>query len=368
MVKYHFSFMHLDNLDSQLPHHDYACAPRSDAEKLAAALERIAKLEEEVRKLKEEKFGLHKIQNDDYLTKFYTGFHSYKMFNDFFDSIKDHAAEMITYLQNKRLNTEQTKTLCARKQAKLSLKEQLFLFLHKVRLGSLDQDLADKFGVAQSTVSRNTVTWANFLYCILGSQNIWPSKQQLQEHIPKAFVPRYENVRVVLDCTELRVQSPSSLVMNSELYSNYKTTTTMKCLIGITPWGAISFVSNLYSGSISDKAITRCSGILDLLEAGDEVMADKGFVIDDLLEPKGCKLVIPHFLASKGQFTAEENAANAAVTNVRVHVERAIRRIKEYHIFDGIIPLTLAGSVNQLWAVCSLLTNFQGPLIRSSVA
>ena len=34
----------------------------------------------------------------------------------------------------------------------------------------------------------------------------------------------------------------------------------------------------LYTGGISDKKITRCSGVLDLLEAGDSVMADKGLI------------------------------------------------------------------------------------------
>ena len=35
-------------------------------------------------------------------------------------------------------------------------------------------------------------------------------------------------------------------------FSNYKNTNTFKGLIGITPTGDVSFVSHLYSGSISD--------------------------------------------------------------------------------------------------------------------
>ena len=103
---------------------------------------------------------------------------------------------------------------------------------------------------------------------------------------------------------------------------------------------------------------------MDLLEPGDLVMADKGFVIDDLLTKKQCSLVIPNFLMQKGQFSAAEAEQNKIIlSNLRVHVERANRRFKEFHLFDAIIPLNLAGSVNQLWAVACLLTNFQGPLI-----
>ena len=34
---------------------------------------------------------------------------------------------------------------------------------------------------------------------------------------------------------------------------------------------------------MSDKELTAMSGLVDLLEEGDEVMADKGFEIQDIL-------------------------------------------------------------------------------------
>lgn len=51
------------------------------------------------------------------------------------------------------------------------------------------------------------------------------------------------------------------------------------------------------------------------------------------------------------------------IAKLRIHVERAIRRIKEYHIYDTPIPLALLGTVNPLWTVTCLLVNFQSPLI-----
>lgn len=84
-------------------------------------------------------------------------------------------------------------------------------------------------------------------------------------------------------------------------FSNYKNSNTFKALIGISPSGAIIFVSQLFSGSISDKQLTRQSGVLDLLESGDSVMADRGFDIQDDLTPLGVKLNIPPFLKGKSQ-------------------------------------------------------------------
>ena len=57
--------------------------------------------------------------------------------------------------------------------------------------------------------------------------------------------------------------SPSSLKAQPNLYSSYKHHVTYKGLVGISPSGAIIFISQLYDGTISDKEIVARSGILD---------------------------------------------------------------------------------------------------------
>ena len=49
--------------------------------------------------------------------------------------------------------------------------------------------------------------------------------------------------------------------------------------------------------------ITKKSGLLDLLEKGDSVMADRGFNIQDDLTPLGVKVNIPPFLKGSGRGT-----------------------------------------------------------------
>ena len=114
----------------------------------------------------------------------------------------------------------------------------------------------------------------------------------------------------------------------------------------------------MYTGAISDKEITRCSGILNLLEAGDSVMADKGFDIEDLLRERSVSLNLPPFLDSRSQFSATEVQQIKMIAKLRIHVERAIRRIKEYHIFDSDVPLSMLGSVNQPYTVICLTYRF----------
>lgn len=147
---------------------------------------------------------------------------------------------------------------------------------------------------------------------------------------------------------------------------SYKSGTSLKSLNGITPHGVVSFVSALYTGSISDKEITRCCGILDLLEPNDSGMADKGFNIGGMLTCRRVSLNLPPYLSSGGQFSSKEVKETKTIAKLRIHVERAIRRIKEHHIYDTPSPLSLLGTVNQLWTVTCLLVNFQGPLILKS--
>lgn len=134
--------------------------------------------------------------------------------------------------------------------------------------------------------------------------------------------------------------------------------------MGISPNGAITFISQLYTGSISDREITERSGILKLpFDAGDSLMADKGFDIQDLLDPINVKLNIPPFMHMQDQLSSEDVIRNQQIAAERIHVERAIKKIKKFHIFDQIIPMALAGSINQIWTVCGLLTLFQNPII-----
>jgi len=72
---------------------------------------------------------------------------------------------------------------------------------------------------------------------------------------------------------------PKSLRINSELFSSYKNHTTLKGLVGISPGGALTFISQLYTGYISDREIITRSGFLNLpFDKEDSVMADKGRV------------------------------------------------------------------------------------------
>ena len=77
----------------------------------------------------------------------------------------------------------------------------------------------------------------------------------------------------------------------------------------------------------------------------------------------GVGLNIPPFVGSRSQQNPSKVIATQEIASERIHVERAINKIKNFQIFNQIIPLSLVGSLNQMWTVCGMLTNLQTPII-----
>ena len=71
-------------------------------------------------------------------------------------------------------------------------------------------------------------------------------------------------------------------------------------------------------------------------------MADKRLTVEDLL-PLGVSLNIPPFLGSK---SPQEVVETQSIASLRIHVERGIKKIKNFHIWDSIVPFTMFGVVN----------------------
>ena len=100
----------------------------------------------------------------------------------------------------------------------------------------------------------------------------------------------------------------------------------------------------------------RQSGLLDLLEEGDAVIADKGIVIRDLLTFKKVHLVSPAYCRGPC-LSAKGTTHTLRVASLRTHVERNIFKLKQFRILSGVIPLSLKPVLDRIYFVCAALTN-----------
>ena len=105
-------------------------------------------------------------------------------------------------------------------------------------------------------------------------------------------------------------------------FSNYKNNNTYKVLRTV-PIGAITFISDLYAGGISDKKLTRRSGILQLLESG-ETYGRQGFQHTGQSNTPWCKVKHAIIFEGKSQLTPQGMVETRRIASARMHVERAM--------------------------------------------
>ena len=287
----------------------------------------------------------------------YTGVPSIPLLNAIFEWLEPTAKQIKLWDGKRRTIPGRSK---GRRRKVLTLYEEYILTLVRIRRGYDTYHLSYLFGVSQSHVCRIFTAWVNFLHKCFGQLLIWPSQELVRKNLPDSF-KFYERTRVVIDCTELYVEKPFRPLAQRLTWSSYKHANTFKLLVGIMPSGAITFLSKLFSGSVSDAAIVKNSGLIEKLEENDDVMADRGFNIRHLFLGKNTTLNIPAF--SKGRSLSHKAVKKSRkIASVRIHVERAIRRMKTFKILSGIIPIRMRFLLNQIITIVAVLCNLQDRL------
>uniref|UniRef100_A0A8C6WYM0 Transposase n=1 Tax=Neogobius melanostomus TaxID=47308 RepID=A0A8C6WYM0_9GOBI len=328
--------------------HDYCVSPTTGADESLKENEALRKRLEMLRSQVE---GLQ-LQTRCYLELFagsddkicyYTRFASYHHFLKFWKLVESAVMTKMIQVTNTKASTAGSHR--SHTFPKLPPFDELLLFLMYLSLGQPLRDLAERFGIHQTTVSRIITTWANFLYQLLGGKRLWLPREKVQARLPAEFAS-YPDTQVVLDCTEIYYQTPSDLLSQSEVFSTYKSHSTLKAMIGMAPHGAVTFVSALFAGSMSDRDIFKQSGIIKVLQPDMAIMVDKSFHVDNLAP---CKVY-------QTQSTAR----------LRIHVEHCIRRLKGNRLFDRVLPVSACGIIDKLFSVACYLVNYQnGPLMKS---
>lgn len=312
----------------------------------------LAEIEQLKSELKSSRFSFKMLEGNDLKTKFYTGLPSWPVFLYVFTFV------------SLDLNSRGNHALC--------LEDQFLLTLVKLHLNLLFEDVAHRFGISLSTASCTFSKWVEILFTRLQFLISWPQREVLLKNMPPAFTQLYPRCVCVIDCSEIFIETPNSFTSRSATYSNYKKHNTIKFLIGITPSGAISFLSRCWGGRVSDKVLTQQSGFLDMLEQGDTVLADRGFTIEDDIALRGANLVIPSFTKGKMQLSQKEVETSKQLSHVRVHVERIIGLLKnKYTILKGTLSTVVVkhkddtnfARIDKLLVVCSALTNLSATVV-----
>lgn len=288
----------------------------------------------------------------DERVRFYTGLPCFSVLKKTFNHVSPH----VTY-----------------KSKRLTQFQEFVLVLIRLRLNVFMQDLAYRFDISRRTVNRIFNAWMIIMDGRLSPLIYWPDRESLHSTMPQCFQYSFgKRTTVIIDCYEVFINKPSNYLARAQTFSNYKHHNTIKVLIGITPQGTISFVSQAWGGRTSDKFLTENCALLQKLVPGDMVMADRGFTISESVGLRQARLVIPAFTKGKAQLSPYDVEKTRGIAAVRIHVERVIGLLRrKYTILQGILPIDLLQKsgkeqvpvIDRIIRVCSALVNLCPPIV-----
>ncbi|KAF9411551.1 hypothetical protein HW555_009699 [Spodoptera exigua] len=245
--------------------------------------------------------------------------------------------------------------------------KHILITLKKIKLNESFSILALQFGCSQSTICRIFSRSISLIAAKLKDLIVWPASSDIYNNLPISFRRRYGNVVSIIDCLEIQIEKPSNAVHQSLTWSQYKKCNTLKYLISCTPDGLINFISDGYGGRATDVMIVQDSSYLQALPPNKAVMADRGFKdLSCLLEAKRCTLIRPPSVSKSTPSTKNEVKLSKRIAALRIHVERVINRLREFHMLlpHACVDYNLIPIIDDVIIVACGLVNMQDVLIK----
>ena len=290
-------------------------------------------------------------RTSDYYIHFYTGLETYKKFAMVLVTL-GLAAHHLRYYYGIT--------------PRLSIEDQFFLTLIKLRTHPTNRELGFFFGLSQKQVSNIFITWINFMYCQWSEINWWPSQELVRYYAPSDFKAKFPKTRLIVDGTEFPLQKPTQPIAQQATFSTYKNRNTLKVLVGCTPGGLVSFVSDVFGGSTSDRQIVERSNLPKMCDPGDEIMADKGFNVEDMFLPYQVSVNMPTFFKKKNRMSTATVMKDRKIASKRVHIERIIGLAKTYKILRDPLSNVESSLATRIVKVVFLLCNFRKRIVNAN--
>ena len=309
---------------------------------LSARKNEILKLQEN-RYLKKVRFGFKEMKKSNSTEKFFTGLPTLGVFLWVVSLIRDKVKK------------------CS---MALSVEDHTLIVLMKLKFGLINKDIAFRYGCTESMTPKVFRKWLPGLPMALRNLIVWPSRTEVRINLPRSFKRKYRDCICIIDCSEVLIERPRNLTARAQTWSNYKHNNTIKYLIGISPAGAVTFLSEGWGGRVPDKKITMESGFLNELHPGDCVLADRGFAIHDELATRSAFLQIPKFTRGKSQTSGKDVHQSGQLSNVRIHVARVIGQLKKFKILQCTLPISHIDLINDIMVVVSAIANLNSSFVN----
>lgn len=181
--------------------------------------------------------------------------------------------------------------------------------------------------------------------------------------MPHCFEVHYQDCKMIIDCTEVRTAvlhnsaaAPALFTLQGEVHPQ------ASCSYH-TMWSCVLPLKGLWREAVgcihycwlwlAEPSATRgcCNGRQRVAWNSGRPWRVTSSVSDS------------PFLQGEGQFSESNVRETYKISQVRIHVERAIQRIKMFHILNMHVPTKLIPALSGVFHICCILANLQPPII-----
>ena len=181
---------------------------------------------------------------------------------------------------------------------------------------------AHRFSISISTVSRIFHKWLDVMYTRVVKYIRWPDRETLSKN-SSCCLSKTLSTSLMHNWLLWNIYREANFI---QTYSNYRKHSIVEFVVGIILTGVICFLSLCWGGRVSDEKLTRCSGLLNLIEPGDVILADRGFHIAHDVAIQEAKRVISE--ANSSYLSMYEVKLSWQMAHVHIHVEWVVGVLK----------------------------------------
>jgi len=253
-------------------------------------------------------------------------------------------------------------------QHPISKFQQYILTLMCVRLNIGFDLLSHIFRVPVKIVSKIFSRVLQVMFSRYGALVSWPLRENLFPNVPLLYRETFgQQIVVIVDTLELSVVIDSiEVVMDrpsnhgpspSTVVSDYSNQTYVKFLVGLSPQGAVLFISKGFGDNVSEKELVETSGFLQNLLPGDIILGQRGSSVHEVVQvtAKSSKMRVQPYEWNNHQDTSK----------LQIHVERTVDIFKRtFKFWSSGLPVEFfnvtneePAAVDKMILVCCALIN-----------
>ena len=153
------------------------------------------------------RFTMETYKEDQEMLAYYTGFTNYEVIKSLFEMVKPGYDTIKNWIS---LESPENIREGAFKSGIITLLDEFFMFLYKLRHNPSNEDLSIRFSMPVDTVQGILDDWLHYLFTCFGHQPVWPTRDNSDCYMPRCYKSVCPCARGVVHVAKVKVKCPQA--------------------------------------------------------------------------------------------------------------------------------------------------------------